>query len=184
MMPSNYRRFAARRAEGKAVDLWTDSKAILNSTADFLRDHGWVKGGPVMIEAEVQDGTNIAGSDRFTLDDTLDGLRAKGVRVDSMMPGSTPAVLIEAALESSEQYRVGFKNFYVIGRYNPRVNYAMAVRDLAQELRCKLLGCIRSHDAEIRPLGDDDVATSIRSVAERARKCWFGVRGRFRAWVA
>jgi membrane-bound lytic murein transglycosylase B len=135
MMPSNYRRFAGNRAEGKAVDLWTDSKAILSSTADFLRDHGWVKGGPVMIEAQVKDGANVAGSDQFTLDETLDSLKVKGVRVDSTLPGSTPAVLIEATLENSLQYRVGFKNFYVIGRYNPRVNYAMAVRDLAQELR-------------------------------------------------
>jgi len=38
-------------------------------------------------------------------------------------------------LENGDDYRVGFKNFYVISRYNPRTNYAMAVCDLAQELR-------------------------------------------------
>jgi membrane-bound lytic murein transglycosylase B len=135
MMPSNYRRFAAHRKEGKAVDLWTDSKAILNSTAEFLRDHGWVKGGPVLSEAQVRDGTNIAGSGRLALNETLHSLKVKGVKVDSRLPGSTRAVLIQAALEDSVQYRVGFKNFYVISRYNPRVNYAMAVCDLAQELR-------------------------------------------------
>ena len=135
MMPSNYRRFAARRAKRKAVDLWTDTKAILSSTANFLRDHGWVKGGPVLIEAQVQDGANLAGSDRLALDETLDSLKAKGVSVDSIVSGSTPAVLIQAALEDSLQYRVGYKNFYVISRYNPRVNYAMAVCDLARELR-------------------------------------------------
>jgi membrane-bound lytic murein transglycosylase B len=135
MMPSNYRHFAVRRAQGKAVDLWTDTKAILSSTADFLRDHGWVRGGPVMADARVQDGTNVPASDRLRLDETLDSLKVKGVRVDSWLPGSTPAVFIQAELENSLQYRVGFKNFYVISRYNPRINYAMAVCDLAQELR-------------------------------------------------
>jgi membrane-bound lytic murein transglycosylase B len=143
MMPSNYRRFAAGRAKGKPVDLWTDSKAILKSVADFLRRHGWVKGGPVIAEAQLQDGANVEIDipHRFALNETLDSLTVKGIRVDSLMPGSTRAVLIQAALEDSLRYRVGFKNFYVIGRYNPRINYAMAVCDLARELRCKVVGC-------------------------------------------
>jgi membrane-bound lytic murein transglycosylase B len=143
MMPSNYRRFAAGRAKGEPVDLWTDSKAILKSVADFLRRHGWVKGGPVIAEAQLQGDVNgeIAIPDRFALNETLDSLTVKGIRVDSMMPGSTRAVLIQATLEDSLRYRVGFKNFYVISRYNPRINYAMAVCDLARELRCKELGC-------------------------------------------
>jgi membrane-bound lytic murein transglycosylase B len=55
--------------------------------------------------------------------------------VDTELPNSTRAMLIRAVLENGDDYRVGFKNFYVISRYNPRTNYAMAVCDLAQELR-------------------------------------------------
>jgi membrane-bound lytic murein transglycosylase B len=55
--------------------------------------------------------------------------------VDAALPNSTPAMLIRAQLENGLDYRVGFKNFFVISRYNPRTNYAMAVCDLAQEVR-------------------------------------------------
>jgi membrane-bound lytic murein transglycosylase B len=44
-------------------------------------------------------------------------------------------MLIELALQNGTEYRVAFKNFFVISRYNPSTNYTMAVCDLAQELR-------------------------------------------------
>lgn len=138
MMPSNYRRFAAGRAGGPTVDLWTDWSAIFAGLAEFLHKRGWVKDGPVLIDGRVRDGVEIPASRHFALDDTLASLKAKGVTIDAALPRSTPVVLVPAALEHGIQYRVGFKNFYVLTRYNPRVNYAMAVCDLAQEVRHSL----------------------------------------------
>jgi Transglycosylase SLT domain len=40
-------------------------------------------------------------------------------------------VLISAEQQDGPAYRVGFKNFYVITRYNRSARYAMAVHDLA-----------------------------------------------------
>jgi membrane-bound lytic murein transglycosylase B len=134
-MPSTYRRFAASRKARHAVNLWTDWQAILISIADFLKEHGWRKGGPVLVDGHVGDGVDIPVSDGLALDETVATLNARGVKIDLVVPGATPAVLIRAALEDAVQYRVGFKNFYVISRYNPRINYAMAVCDLAHELR-------------------------------------------------
>ena len=40
-----------------------------------------------------------------------------------------------------QEYWLGLHNFYVIGRYNPRAKYAMAVHQLSQKIRtsqCKL----------------------------------------------
>ena len=68
------------------------------------------------------------------LTETLDGLAAHGVRVDSDLPGNTPVVLISAEQHDGPVYRVGFKNFYVITRYNNSARYAMAVYDLAQAI--------------------------------------------------
>jgi membrane-bound lytic murein transglycosylase B len=139
MMPSNYRHFVKANPEEKAINLWTDSKAIITSTADFLRDRGWIRDAPVLTDAQADDGVSIVGSEGLNLNDTVGSLKVKGVRIEAAPPDTTPVVLIQAALEHSVQYRVGFNNFYVISRYNPRVNYAMAVCDLAQELRHKVV---------------------------------------------
>jgi membrane-bound lytic murein transglycosylase B len=134
-LPSNYRHFAARRQRPGNVDLWTDWSAVFAAMCDFLNQRGWQKNGPVLISAHVAAGAKPPVSDRLKLDRTLRGLRAKGMIVDTELPNSTRAMLIRAVLENGDDYRVGFKNFYVISRYNPRTNYAMAVCDLAQELR-------------------------------------------------
>jgi membrane-bound lytic murein transglycosylase B len=148
-MPSTYRRFAAHRNARHAINLWTDWQAILISIAEFLKEHGWQKGGPVLIDGHVSNGVDIPVSDGLALDETVAAINARGVKTDLAMPGSTPAVAIRAALEDSVHYRVGFKNFYVISRYNPRINYTMAVCDLAHELRSRHAGVLqvkRDHD--------------------------------------
>jgi membrane-bound lytic murein transglycosylase B len=134
-MPSNYRQFAARRVAADGIDLWSDWGAVLAAISDFLNQRGWQKDGPVLIEAQVEEGAKPPVSDRLKLNQTLRSLKAKGVRLDATLPNSTRAMLIRAVLENGVDYRVGFKNFYVISRYNPSTNYAMAVCDLAQELR-------------------------------------------------
>jgi membrane-bound lytic murein transglycosylase B len=44
---------------------------------------------------------------------------------------ATRVLLIPAETQIGPSYRVGFKNFEVITRYNRSVRYAMAVHDLA-----------------------------------------------------
>lgn len=134
-MPSNYRQFAARRPTAGGVDLWTDWGAVFEAISDFLNQRGWQKDGPVLLAAEVKANAKPPASDRLKLNQTLRSLKARGVVLDAALPNSTPAMLIRAVLENGFDYRVGFKNFFVISRYNPRTNYAMAVCDLAQELR-------------------------------------------------
>jgi peptidoglycan lytic transglycosylase B len=134
-MPSNYRRFAASHLMENGVDLWTDWGVVFEAIADFLNARGWQRDGPVLIRVQVKDGSNPPVSDRLKLNQSLRSLKARGVLVDAALPNSTPAMLIRAQLENGLDYRVGFKNFFVISRYNPRTNYAMAVCDLAQEVR-------------------------------------------------
>ncbi len=134
-MPSNYRQFAARRTERGSVDLWSDWGAVFAAISDFLNQRGWQRGGPVLLEAQVASGANPPVSGHLKLNQTLRSLKARGVRVDAALPNSTRVMLIRAVLENGLDYRVGFKDFFVISRYNPSTNYAMAVCDLAQELR-------------------------------------------------
>lgn len=134
-MPSAYRRYAVDADTDKTRDLWNDWDDILASVANYLREYGWVPGAPVLAEVHLDpDPTFQIEAHDLELTDTLDGLAMHGVRVDGELPGSTPVVLISAEQPDGPAYRVGFKNFYVITRYNNSARYAMAVYDLAQAI--------------------------------------------------
>jgi len=134
-MPSSYRRYAVGAGAAARVDLWNDWASIFASTARFLGAHGWQKDGPVLADAEIARGSHPAVSGRLVPNDTIAGLSAKGVRVAGNLPAATPAVLVAAGLQDRISYRAGFRNLHVIGSYNPSINYALAVCDLAHELR-------------------------------------------------
>ena len=47
-------------------------------------------------------------------------------------------MLVSAEQRDGPAYRVGFKNFEVITRYNRSVRYAMAVNDLAEAIAARV----------------------------------------------
>jgi membrane-bound lytic murein transglycosylase B len=134
-MPSTYRRYAIDDDTDNKRDLWGDWDDIIASVANYLQEHGWERGGPVIAEASLEpDATFQINPGKLDLNETLDSLNAHGVKIDMSLPGETPAVLIPAEQEDGPAYRVGFKNFYVITRYNGSARYAMSVHDLAQAI--------------------------------------------------
>jgi membrane-bound lytic murein transglycosylase B len=140
-MPSAYRRYAVDADTDKKRDLWNDWDDIFASVANYLKEYGWVPGAPVIAEVHLDpDPTFQIEPHNLELTETLDGLATRGVRVDGDLPGNTPVVLISAEQHDGPAYRVGFKNFYVITRYNNSARYAMAVYDLAQVIAQRVHG--------------------------------------------
>jgi membrane-bound lytic murein transglycosylase B len=134
-MPSSYRRFAVDGGSDGRRNLWTDWDDVLASIANYLRENGWETGAPVVVPAILDPNADFQIDTRnLDLNETIDGLNAKGVRVDLPVPGTTPVVLISAEEQDGPAYRVGFGNFRCITRYNRNARYAMAVNDLAQAL--------------------------------------------------
>jgi len=132
-MPSSYRRYAVDGSNDSKRNLFADWDDIIASVANYFKEHGWVKGGPVLSEAVVQpDAEAIADAGNLSLNETVAGLKAKGVDFDNAsQPEGAKVLLIPAEQQDGPAYRVGFKNFEVITRYNRSVRYAMAVHDLA-----------------------------------------------------
>ena len=154
-MPSNYRRYAVDADADGHVDLWTNWSDVCASVGNYLKEHGWNAGEPVLGEANV-DPDKIADLDgrKLVLEETVGSLKAKGVSFDSSLPPEAPALLIAVDEADGVHWRVGYNNFYVITRYNHSTLYAMAVYELAAAVKQRILmiDAPRPSDAAARPV--------------------------------
>ncbi|MFO7276805.1 MAG: lytic murein transglycosylase B [Pseudomonadota bacterium] len=134
-MPSSYRRYAVDGSADSRRNLWEDWDDVIASVANYFRAHGWEPGQPVLAAARLDpDPSFQIKPGNLDLNETVGTLSAKGVQVDLDLPDSTPALLIAAEERDGPSYRVGFRNFHVITRYNRSTRYAMAVHDLAEAI--------------------------------------------------
>jgi membrane-bound lytic murein transglycosylase B len=134
-MPSSFRKFAVDADGGGKRDLWKDWDDVIASTANYFREHGWETGAPVLAEVELDpDPTFVIDTRNLSANQTVESLGLQGVHVQLAVPGETPALIISAEQKDGPAYRVGFRNFEVITKYNRSVKYAMTVHDLAQAI--------------------------------------------------
>ena len=135
-MPSSYRRYAVDATGDGHTDLWNNWLDVFCSVGNYFKEHGWQRGDPVMTEATVDLPRSAAFDGRkFTLNDTVATLRAQGAVFDTVQPPESPAFMIAVDQPDGLQWRVGFKNFYVITRYNRSALYGMAATELAAALK-------------------------------------------------
>jgi len=135
-LPTSVRNWAVDFDGDGRVDLAISPIDAIGSVANFLKGHGWETGGPVTLPA------------------TVTGERYTQLIEDGILPKLTPAQMIEYGVTTAEnapqqacalidlatpgepvEYWLGYKNFYVITRYNRSSFYAMSVYALAQEIR-------------------------------------------------
>jgi membrane-bound lytic murein transglycosylase B len=149
-MPSNYRRYAVDADADGRVDLWSNWSDVCASVGNYLKEHGWNAGEPVLAEASVEpDKAAALDGRKLALDETVGSLQAKGVTFETSMPPETPAMLIAVDEPDGVHWRVGYNNFYVITRYNHSLLYAMAVYDLAAAVKQQVLLEDTSHGAPV-----------------------------------
>jgi membrane-bound lytic murein transglycosylase B len=138
-MPSAYLRYAVGRGGQARLNLFSDWGDIFLWVARFLHGCGWQPGGPVMAAVSIQPGATFhVDPNDLALDETIEGLSAEGVRVESSAPASTRVVLLLAQERDGPSYRVGFNNFHALTRYNHSALYAMAIDELARAIALRL----------------------------------------------
>ncbi|MDP9010615.1 MAG: lytic murein transglycosylase B [Pseudomonadota bacterium] len=139
-MPSNYRRYAVDADADGRIDLWNDWPDVCASVGNYLKEHGWNAGEPVLEEASVapEKAADLDGR-KLILSETVASLNAKGVSFESALPAEAPAILIAADETDGVRWRVGYNNFFVITRYNHSALYAMAVYELASAVKQRML---------------------------------------------
>jgi len=132
-MPHSYRQFGTDGNGDGKVDLWNNWDDVLASVANYLKQHGWRSGEPVVADAILTSiDTSAFTLGDVTLNETVGSLRSKGVKFTTTLPDTAPAVLLSLQGTDGPIYRVGFNNFYVITRYNRSPLYANTVYDLGQ----------------------------------------------------
>ncbi|MGH8264507.1 MAG: lytic murein transglycosylase B [Steroidobacteraceae bacterium] len=134
-MPSSYRRYAVDATADGHRDLWNDWADVFASIANYLEAHGWASGEPVLAEAEIdQAHAHDLDTRRIELSQTVASLHDKGVRFETTLAPDAPAMLLAAEQPQGITFRVGFRNFYALTRYNRSPLYSMTVTDLGAEL--------------------------------------------------
>ena len=139
-MPSNYRRYAVDADADGRIDLWSNWADVCASVGNYLKEHGWNAGEPVLGEATVvEDKAGDLDGRKLILSETVGSLTAKGVSFESPLPADAPALLIAADETDGVHWRVGYNNFFVITRYNHSALYAMAVYELAAAIKQQIM---------------------------------------------
>jgi membrane-bound lytic murein transglycosylase B len=138
-MPGSALRYAVDFDGDGRIDLQHSAADAIGSVANYLRQHGWQPDGPVLLEARVTEEAQRRYADGSVVPKHALGEMLRGGIVP-MTPAhgleQLPAVLVELRTpEQPSDFRIGFRNFYVITRYNRSAFYASAVADLARALR-------------------------------------------------
>jgi membrane-bound lytic murein transglycosylase B len=133
---SSYREYAVDFDSDGRADLWSDPADAIGSVANYFNLHGWRTGGLVTLPVQVSGKayTSALGPD-LTPNLTPGDLAKLGIQTPIKLPENTEAKLLALEEKTGDEYWLGFRNFYVITRYNNSPLYAMAVYQLAQQIR-------------------------------------------------
>lgn len=140
-LPSSYRRYAVDFDGDGRRDLVNSVADAIGSVANYYKTFGWRAGEAIAVPAEVDGGavaalTELGVRPRLT----VGALKRRGVTPAAPLQEETEAAVFAVETENGPRYWLGLHNFYVILRYNRSVNYALAIDELARELRAQFTG--------------------------------------------
>jgi len=142
-MPNSYRNYAVDYDGDKLADIWTNPTDAIGSVANYFVEHGWKKDQPVATRAHIKETFDSDGLNKMRRPKkTIADLEKQGFQPAQNYAKDSLAFPMMLTGKYGDEYWLGLHNFYVIGRYNPRIKYAMAVYQLSlviREQRCKIV---------------------------------------------
>jgi len=138
-MPSSYRRYAVDFDGDGKKDLVGSTADAIGSVANYFKSHQWHPGQAVVASATIQgDGYRGLLEQGIKPQTSVTKFAGYGVTLgDNQLSAMDLGALIELEAAQGPEYWIGLQNFYVITRYNHSPLYAMAVYQLAQEVRAQ-----------------------------------------------
>ena len=138
-MPSSYRKHAVDFDGDGRRDLVASRADAIGSVANYYRSYNWKTGETAIVAAESGDadlGPLLAAGIKPHI--SVRELREKGVVIPDGVDENALVTLFSVETERGGKLYLGLNNFYVITRYNRSINYAMAVWELAGEIRAQM----------------------------------------------
>ncbi len=136
-MPSSYRAYAVDFDQDGRRDIWANPIDAIGSIANYLYQHGWIAGESITHKAEAN--IDLTALVKRGLKPSIDRseLLAAGVLLTDLPDGHDLLSLISLTQKNGEEYWLARQNFYIITHYNRSRMYAMAVTQLADEIRAR-----------------------------------------------
>ena len=140
---SSYRNYAIDFNRDGHKDLWHPEDAI-GSVANYFARHGWKSNGNVAVPARILGNlyAKIVNTKAIKPEHTLQILQQNGVRPLGQFSSDRVSLLQLQGQQGYEHWITG-DNFYVITRYNHSPKYAMAIFQLAWEIKRRKLNTIK-----------------------------------------
>jgi len=134
-MPTSYEAYSVDFNNNGRRDLVNEMEDAIGSVANYLSVHGWQQNQRVFaaVDASLSEAAKEKVSKKAKPKLALGELEKLGVEF-SKTGASDKVALLALSAEQGKRYFVGFRNFYAITRYNPSVNYAMAVTELSMQI--------------------------------------------------
>lgn len=149
---SSYRRYAVDFDDDGVADIFDNPVDAIGSVANYFSEHRWKAGGPVATR--LPEGASVPERllsrelrPRFTVSD----YRAAGVDLPAKLADDEPARAFQVEGPDGPRWWLTWHNFYVITRYNHSHLYALAVNELADQLRAGL-----ANDAKAGSVNDHE----------------------------
>ncbi len=139
-MPSSYRLWASDGDRDGRRDLITHKPDVFASIANYFVIHGWQPDGPVVARASFDAQQSEFVPENLEPVHPLDAIAARGYRPMSgeptpANPAADGATVVNLDGDAGREHWLGYRNYYVITRYNRSPMYALAVHQLAQQIR-------------------------------------------------
>ncbi|MCX8565371.1 MAG: membrane-bound lytic murein transglycosylase B [Glomeribacter sp. 1016415] len=146
-MPSSVMQYAIDYDGDQKVDLYTSVADAIGSIANYLRQHGWEAGRPVIWEIASDNGSlgiAQAGADgkiepRRKLRELIKAGLLLNEKIDIEAESDTLVNIIDLPIpQQPTEYKLGLRNFAVITNYNRSFFYALSVYQLGQQVKQRL----------------------------------------------
>lgn len=135
---SSYRRYAVDFDADGRRDLFRSPGDAIGSIGNYLVEHGWTPSGPILDYVTATGDTTALLAKTLQPDLSRAQMEQRGVvwpATASAMSATTPVALLKFQAADADFLVAGYGNFYAITRYNHSPQYALAVVQLAREIR-------------------------------------------------